>query len=305
MIYLLLALMLMFLTASKTYAHEHNQKTEDHFDLEGSGKKAILMVHFGTVKKETREKTLDALNVNVGRNFPEFQLREAYTSRRVIKKIYDKESIRKNTPTEALEKMVQEGFTHIIVQSTHIINGLEAEFLKEEVNRFRENFKDIRIGAPLLTSPEDYIETAEVLKMGFDRKEEAVVMVGHGTRHHSNSAYGMLQNVFRTKGMNNFYVGTIEGYPALGDVISELEKDGIKNIKLVPFMTVAGNHATKDIKEEWEKTLKEKGFKVKTLMKSMGEIPGIQHIFVNHIFECISYKREDTKLKKKNLLKNI
>ena len=101
-----------------------------------------------------------------------------------------------------------------------MINGLEGEHLKDELRYFKDDFQEIKVGEPLLTSPEDYIETADIFKREFGSIEGAVVLAGHGTRHHSNSAYGMLQTVFNTRGMEEFYVGTVEGYPALGDLNS-------------------------------------------------------------------------------------
>ncbi len=303
--YVILVMILMAFINLKTMAHETSHKTNQNFDPENNGKKGILMVHFGTVKKEVRKKTLESLNINVGKNFPEFQIKEAYTSRMIIKKIYEMEEIRKDTPKEALEKMAEEGFTHVMVQASHVINGIEAEHLKDEINEFKEKFKDIRLGDPLLTSSVDYIETAEVLKMGFGNIEGAVVFVGHGTRHHSNSAYGMMQNIFRMKGMDNFYVGTVEGYPALEDTIEELKKDDVKNVTLVPFMIVAGTHASDDISVVWKETLEKEGFNVNVVMKGIGEIPGIQHIFVHHIFDSLNYKEENVKSKKKAILKSI
>ncbi|WP_319371920.1 sirohydrochlorin cobaltochelatase [uncultured Ilyobacter sp.] len=210
-------------------------KSKNNFDLCGNGKKGILMVHFGTVKMETRKKTLDSLNMNIAARFQEFQVREAYTSRMIIKKIYKKEEIRKNTPKEALRMMAQDGFTYVIVQASHVINGLEGEYLKGEVGYFKDEFQEIKMGEPLLTLPEDYIQIADVFKKEFENIEGAVVLVGHGTMHHSNSAYGMLQTVFNMREMENFYVGTIEGYPALDEVISQLKKNSVKKVTLVPF----------------------------------------------------------------------
>lgn len=279
--------------------------SENNFDFCGKGKKGILMVHFGTVKKEVRERSLDSINIDIAEKFQEFQMREAYTSRMIIKRIYAKEEVRKNTPKEALRMMVQEGFTHVIVQASHVINGLEGEHLKDEVKYFKDEFQEIRLGDPLLTLPEDYIETADIFKKKFGGREGAVVLAGHGTRHHSNSAYGMLQTVFDIREMEDFYVATVEGYPALNDLIPQLKKNGVKKVTLVPFMIVAGNHAINDINVEWRETLEKEGFSVEVIMRGIGEIPEIREIFAVHINRVLNSEEENIKNKKDEILKSI
>jgi sirohydrochlorin cobaltochelatase len=260
-------------------SHENKSKSE---------KKGILIVHFGTVKKETRERTLDSININVSKNFPEFQVKEAYISNMIIKKIIENEGIIKKTPKEALEEMLQEGFTHVVIQGTHVVNGAKFDSMKEEINEFQKKFLDFRLGNPLLTSTEDYIEAVEIFSEKFKSKTDNVVLVGHGTKHHSNSAYGMLHYILRSKEINNFYVGTVEGYPELEDLIIELKRDMVKRVVLVPFMIVAGNHVSKDLNEKWKKTLEAEGFEVDIYVKGMGEMPEIQNIYVRHISDALN-----------------
>ncbi len=282
-----------------------NNLPDNNFDICGNGKKGILMVHFGTVKSEVRKNTLGFLNKNIAEKFQDFHIREAYTSRMIIKRIYTKYEVRKSTPKEALRMMAQEGFTHVIVQASHVINGLEGEYLKDEIRYFKDEFQDIRVGDPLLTLPEDYIQIADIFKEEFESIGGAVVLAGHGTRHHSNSAYGMLQTVFNIKDMEEFYIGTVEGYPALEHLIPQLKKNKVKKVTLVPFMIVAGNHATEDINGEWREILEKEGFSVEVVMRGMGEMPEIHEIFAGHIKRAMDSKEEKLKDKKNKILKSI
>ncbi|WP_320047527.1 sirohydrochlorin cobaltochelatase [uncultured Ilyobacter sp.] len=279
--------------------------SDNNFDICENGKKGILMVHFGTVKNDVRKNTLGFLNKNIAEKFQEFQVREAYTSRMIIKRIYTKYEVRKNTPKEALRMMAQDGFTHVIVQASHVINGLEGEYLRDEIRYFKDEFQEIRMGDPLLTLAEDYIQIADIFKKEFENIGGAVVLAGHGTRHHSNSAYGMLQTVFNIREMEEFYIGTIEGYPTLEDLIPRLKKNGVKKVTLVPFMIVAGNHATEDINREWCETLEKEGFSVEVIMRGMGEMPEIHEIFAGHIKRAMNSKGENLKDKKNEILKSI
>ena len=82
------------------------------------------MVHFGTTYADTREKTIEVINAKMKEAFPELEIREAWTSRIILRKLKERGEERLN-PTEALIRLQKEGFTHVLVQSTNIIEGTE------------------------------------------------------------------------------------------------------------------------------------------------------------------------------------
>ena len=91
-------------------------------------KAALLMVHFGTTHDDTRTQTIDAINAQARKAFPDLEFREAYTSRIVIRRLKTR-GVVKNTPLDALLQLRGEGYTHIIVQSTNIIDGVEMTYI--------------------------------------------------------------------------------------------------------------------------------------------------------------------------------
>lgn len=117
-------------------------------------KAALLMVHFGTTHDDTRAQTIDAVNAQARKAFPDLEFREAYTSRIIIRRLKAR-GIDKPTPLDALLQLRGEGYTHIIVQSTNIIDGVEMESLRRDVESVLPFFKEIRVGTPLLYSVED------------------------------------------------------------------------------------------------------------------------------------------------------
>ena len=148
-------------------------------------KTALLMVHFGTTYDETRSKTIDAINAKAAQTFPELTLREAYTSRIVIRRLKERGIVRE-TPLDALLRLRADGFTHVIVQSTTLLEGAEMESLRREVASVEGFFEDIRVGAPLLYDVADCAKVAEILAARHAdatdaRKKAHVVLVGHGT----------------------------------------------------------------------------------------------------------------------------
>ena len=120
------------------------------------------MVHFGTTHDDTRALTIDAINAKAQAAFPELKFQEAYTSRIIIRRLKER-GITKLTPLDAMLKLRSEGYTHLIVQSTNIIDGVEMESLRRDVENALPFFKEIRVGTPLLYSIEDAEKVASIL----------------------------------------------------------------------------------------------------------------------------------------------
>lgn len=248
-------------------------------------KSAILMVHFGTTFDDTRSATIDAINKKVIDEFPQMKVTEAFTSRIVISRLA-KRGINKPTPTQALLQLAADGYTHIFIQSTNVIDGVEMESLRNEINYLVPFFKEVRIGYPLLYSIDDCLAVENILAdRYYDKagKESAVVLVGHGTSTPATAIYSQMDYMFTSEGNPSFHVATVEGYPTFETTLSRLKTEKIKNVTLIPFMFVAGDHARNDIDKEWRELFEAEGFIVNTIIEGLGEIPQIQEIYINHI----------------------
>ena len=106
--------------------------------------------------------TIDAINAKAQAAFPELKFQEAYTSRIIIRRLKERGTT-KLTPLDAMLKLRSEGYTHLIVQSTNIIDGVEMESLLRDVESALPFFKEIRVGTPLLYSIEDAEKVADIL----------------------------------------------------------------------------------------------------------------------------------------------
>ena len=108
-------------------------ETDSLFAAMGPNDKgAILVVHFGTTHDDTRRVTLDAINERIAAAHPNLAVRQAYSSR-IVRKRLAARGIEIPTPGEALKELAQEGFTHLLVVSTTIVDGVEMESLSYEV----------------------------------------------------------------------------------------------------------------------------------------------------------------------------
>ena len=248
-------------------------------------KSALLMVHFGTTFDDTRAATIDAINEKARNEFPEMKVVEAYSSRIIISRLA-KRGIVKPTPREALLKLAAEGYTHVFIQSTNVIDGIEAESLRTEADYMVPFFKDLRIGRTLLYSIEDCLNVEKILAERYSSskgKNSAVVLIGHGTETPANAIYSQMDYMFGAEGNPDFHIATVEGYPTFETTLAKLKSSKVKNVTLVPFMFVAGDHARNDIAGDWKENLEKEGFKVSVIIEGLGQIPAIQDIYIQHI----------------------
>lgn len=254
-------------------------------------KKAILAVSFGTSHLDTLECTIGAIEGQLKVHFPEYQIYRAFTSGMIIKKLKKQENMHVCTVREAMEQMAADGIESVIVQPTHIINGIENDQMIREVMEYEEKFQKLRVGNPLLTTSDDYKKVIHAVMSEIRLSpDEALILLGHGTDHHANAAYPALEYTFQLLGYDNVFLGTVEGFPKLRDVKKKLADSGKKKVYLMPLLIVAGDHVKNDMageKDSWKSELSEAGYEVHAVMKGLGELEGIRNIFLEHVEQVI------------------
>lgn len=252
-------------------------------------KKGILVVSFGTSHRDTREKTIDQIELDIGQAYPEYKIYRGFTSKMIIKILKERDNIYVFTVADAMEQMKQDGVEEVIIQPTHILNGIENNRMIEEANLYQKEFRSIVFGAPLLHETEDYQKVIRgfVHQLPAIEEKEAVVCMGHGTDHYTNSSYAALDYMFKDYGYEHIYIGTVEAYPSLLDILKQVKKKGYNKITLIPFMIVAGDHAKNDMagdgEDSWKVQLEQEGYEVSCILKGLGENKEIRRIFVEHI----------------------
>lgn len=260
-------------------------------------KKAVVVVSFGTSYKETREKTIEACEKKISQCLSEYDFYRAFTSNMIIRKLKSRDGIEIENPIQILDRLHKEGYKEVIVQTLHIICGEEFNKLKIQIESYKDKFDKIILGRPLLTYVEDYKEAVDAIKTQIPKMDEgeAVVFMGHGTFHESYASYPTLEYMLRDAKINA-YVGTVEGYPELEQVINRLKENSVKTVNLMPLMLVAGDHAVNDMasdeEDSWKTILKEHGFNVNVYLKGLGENPYIQNKFMNHAHDCMEKLNE-------------
>ena len=253
-------------------------------------KKGILLVAFGTTVPEAQI-SYDNIERSVKKTFPGIPVRWGYTSRTIIRKMGEK-GMQLATPEEALSSMMRENFTHVAVQSLHVMPGAEFHGLVKNVQRFAgmsKGLKKVIVGYPLMTTSEDVQRVAETFLKIIPperRKTDAVVFMGHGTHHPANVYYAAL-NYHVQKLDPNVFVGTVEGWPEIDSITSDLKNNRIEKAYLMPFMTVAGDHARNDMagpeENSWKSILEKEGINCVVVLKGTAEFQEFVDIWVDHL----------------------
>ena len=261
-------------------------------------KDAMVVMSFGTTYKDTRVKTIDATVDAIKAAHPNTKVITAFKSHIIRDRIQQKEGITYPTPEEALAELKKDGYTRVALASLDVIPGMEYNYDAAVYNLYKNDFKKMTLGTSLMywmgqeNQTDQVIETLKAVQSQFPKvgKEDAVLIMAHGTPDPSNAYYSVIQDRIHTLGMKNVFIYTVEGTPNLEQVIPQLKLHGIKHVTLMPFMMVAGDHANNDMAgnepDSHKSILEKEGFKVDTYIHGLGENQNIRNLFVERANEA-------------------
>lgn len=256
------------------------------FPAAAEGKKAVLMVHFGSTNDDTRVKTIDALNHRVADSFPDRHVAEAYVSSIVMKRLAAK-GVKKDNLQQALLKLAAAGYEEVTLQPSFMLDGIVSKEMQKKSEQMEPFFKKISIGAPLLYSIDDSRFLASLLAERYAAKgagkRDHVVFVGHGSPDPANAVYSQIDHMLHASGHDRFHVATIEGYPEMAELKARLKAAGARKVTLVPLLFVAGDHANNDIAADWAEELRGEGYEVEAVVEGLGEIPAVRDRYIEHL----------------------
>ena len=253
------------------------------------GEQELLVVSFGTSYNDSRRLTIGAIENAMEKAFPDYSVRRGFTSQIIIDHVKRRDGIAIDNMAEALDRAVDNGVKNLVIQPTHLMNGLEYTDVVNEVGDYADAFDQVVIGDPLLTSDEDFDEVVKAITDAtaeYDDGETAICFMGHGTEADSNEVYQKMQDKLTDAGFENYFVGTVEATPSVDDVLAKVQAGDYKKVVLEPLMIVAGDHANNDMAGDeegsWKTTFEDAGYDVTCLVRGLGELPAIQDIFVKH-----------------------
>ena len=284
------------------------------------GENEILVVSFGTSFNNSRVADIKGIEDALQAAYPDWSVRRAFTAQIIINHVQARDGEKIDNVNQALDRAVNNGVKNLIVQPTHLMHGAEYDELIGELDNYKDQFESVQVAEPLLgevgadatvinadKKAVAEILTAEAVKTaGYDSldaaKEDgtAFVFMGHGTSHAAKVSYSQMQTQMQDLGYDNVFIGTVEGEPeetACEAVIDAVAEAGYTKVVLRPLMIVAGDHANNDMagedEDSWLSMFKASGKfdSVDTQIAGLGEIEGIQQIYVEHTADVMNQQK--------------
>ena len=262
---------------------------DDPRNADNIGDNELLVLSFGTSFNDSRRLNIGAIESDLEKAFPDYSVRRGFTANIVIDHIQNRDGVKIDDVDEAMNRAVDNNVKNLVIQPTHLMNGLEYQDLEEQVAQYADAFDKIAIGKPLLTSEDDFKRVEQALvdwTSEYDDGETAICFMGHGTEAESNEVYQKMQDLLTADGHDNYFVGTVESSPSLEDVLAKVKAGSYKRVVLEPLMVVAGDHANNDMageeEDSWKTTFEDAGYEVTCLLRGLGENEAIRQIYVEH-----------------------
>lgn len=257
------------------------------------GENELLVVSFGTSYNDNRAATIGAVESAMETAFPDYAVRRGFTSNIIIEHIQRRDGVVIDDVALALARAKANGVKNLLVQPTHLMNGYEYGDLVKELEGCVSDFESVRIGAPLLTTDEDFAAVAQAMvdaAAGYDDGKTAVCYMGHGSEAAANGIYARMQQHLTGSGHDNFFVGTVEAEPTAEDLVKLVKAGGYERVVLRPMMIVAGDHANNDMagddEDSWKSVFTAAGFQVTCEINGLGELEAIQQLLAAHAGEA-------------------
>lgn len=239
----------------------------------------IILTAFGTTARAFA--TYRKMDTVFRSAFPRNPMHWAFSSRMVKHAVKKGNRAELKDPLEIMEMLAGQGFGWAVVQSLHMICG--HEFDRLVAGRDHTGLR-LSMGLPLLTSPDDYVRTAEALSAFIPESgDKAVVLVGHGTDHPAWAVYPSFETILREIYGNRIFVGVVEAYPGLEKTLGRVIRAGYHEVFMAPLMLVAGVHFQEDLTDSWKAAFEKAGIRVRLMESGMGDLAGVTRIFCDHI----------------------
>ncbi|MBO5584888.1 MAG: sirohydrochlorin cobaltochelatase [Bacteroidaceae bacterium] len=294
----LLTIMLFFMACCIGALAQETEMEQDLFETMREGDKAaIVAVHQGAEDAQSRL-SIDRFNTRLRKAYPNYTFYEAWTSRRLIQKMSVNGVSYVPTPDELFNQLHKEGYTHVLIQSSNIVNGADMQFLRHTVEATQPRFKHMRLGEPLLTDEQDYAEAAQATAEAFGSEKEANVLMCSSDAGPENAQFAMLDYALKDHDSRDWYVGTTGGYPSLESLIRQLKHQKVKKVHIIPFIFTANAQATNEMVHEWAQHLQKAGYKVTSEARCLADVDAIMGIFERHIRHAEKFRRLTAKEQK-------
>lgn len=248
---------------------------------------AVLVVSYGTSQPSALS-ALTAIAREIGDAFPSLPLVEAFTSRFLRDTLAQRGGPHISHVSDALEQLAAEGYSQVLVQPTHLLQGSEYQAMVAHMAPFTARLK-LCVGTPLLSTCQDVEAVAAALPSCLPSltPDTGALFLGHGTSHETHQVYAQLEQALHRLGHTHLYVGTLKDGLTPQQTLQRLGQDSphLTRLYLHPLTVVCGVHALRDMlsgPESWHGQLSAQGLQVEGIPQGLGHCPAIRRLFVAH-----------------------
>lgn len=247
--------------------------------------KALLIVSFGSSSIKGGISTLELIYETIQQSFLERRIYKAFTSQKICSILW-KQNIYVETIQQVMPRIIEDGVDDLIIYPNFMIEGQSYKEMYQEVMQYQKYFKRFLISPVLLHTLEDALHVLKAFRnsIGTIYPFEAIIGMGHGSECIVSQSYHQLNTLLKDHFLESpIFIATLTATPNLNEMIAMIKKGDYHAVRLIPFTLLSGYHAVQDMQKQWVPMLQQKGFKVTTVMQSLGEIPEIRTLMIEHI----------------------
>lgn len=250
-------------------------------DTQSQGEEAIVLVTFGTSAEEARAAYED-IEKAVRAHYPDTAIHWIWSDHPLLRA--DANSDLRKAIQKTLTTLAENGVKYVDVLTLHMLPDAEIIDLLRITRAFeglRTSIRSIRLALPLLDNTHSLKDVARILLDSAPAErtaQDALLFVGHGTRHRAGVYYAAL-HYFLHNADNNAFVATIDDTLPPEAILHSLQAKAVRKVWLIPLMTVADKNALNDIfgtdANSWHQRLAAQGIQAELVPQGLRDNPAM------------------------------
>lgn len=248
-------------------------------------KKAIIIVSYGSSSYNAGNNFVLTLQEQLKSVFHDYAVYPAIITHNYTQ---DKDSTVLPFLFKVLEELHNNKITSLYILPTFLLPGHSFLKMQQTLADYQHLFNEINICKPLLATKGCYQSISMSLATLYPiHHKEIVIFLGHGSSYSSSIYYSDLETYLHNNHHINYSVLTLDFISDIEDFIAGLHVRGIKYIRLVPLLMLAGYHVLHDMagkhQDSLYSVLTAAGFEVDCILSGLGNEPLIQQLFIEQM----------------------
>lgn len=255
------------------------------------GRPVIILVAFGT-SVPAAQAALENIDTRVRAAHPGHEVLWAFTSGVIMRKLKamgQQTAFARGVPLRDLAEVYADlkarGVVNAVVQSLHVVPGQEYH----KIRRVDPGGIRVRYGQPLMADNGKVAALARALAPRFGGPDTFTILCGHGNDHrpgHNRRLIALDRHVRAT--YPDVAVATVEGEPGTEAAFAAVRASGLRKVKFLPLMIVAGDHVMNDVMGEEEESWRSQLGLEATADGGMGGDPAVVDLFLAHLDRALA-----------------